>query len=161
MTVQTVPAGYTTVTPWIVSPDTERLLAFAKQAFGAEELSRLQNADGSIAHAEFRIGDAVVMAFDAGTSWPATPAFLRLYVDDCDGVWRRAVDAGAASVTEPTDLFFGDRVGRVRDPLGNVWWIQTRLEEPSAEELQSRAADERYRGGMEYVQRSLDAAMRS
>jgi len=156
-----VPAGYTTVTPWIVSTDTDRLLAFVRQAFGAEELGRLANADGSIAHAEFRIGDAVVMAFDTRPSWPATPAFLRLYVADGDALLAGAVDAGATVVTEMTDLFFGDRVGRIRDPLGNVWWIQTRLEDVDADELQRRATDERYVGAMEYVERSLDAAMRA
>jgi PhnB protein len=93
-----------------------------KHAFEAEELGRMTNPDGSIGHAEFRIGDAIVMAFDAGPSWPETPAFLRLYVEEGDDVFRRALDAGATGVTAMTDLFFGDRVGRVRDPLGNIWW---------------------------------------
>ena len=67
--------------------------------------------------------------------------------------------ATTLGLTEMTDLFFGDRVGRVRDPLGNVWRIETRLEEVSADELQRRAADERYLGAMEYVEHSLDAAI--
>jgi uncharacterized glyoxalase superfamily protein PhnB len=158
--VPTVPTGYTAVTPWVVSKDTARLLEFATQAFDAEEIARLETADGSIAHAEFRIGDAIIMAFDAKPSWPEAPAFLRLYVEDGDETFRRALAAGAAPVTEMTDLFFGDRVGRVRDPLGNVWWIQTRVEELTPEEMQARATDARYAGAMEYVERSLDAAMR-
>jgi PhnB protein len=158
--VQPAPPGYTAVTPWIVSRSTDRLLAFVTEAFGAEELARVPNPDGSIGHAEFRIGDAVVMAFDARPSWPATPAFLRLYVTDGDAVFRRALDAGATPVTEMTNLFFGDRVGRVRDALGNVWWIQARVDELPPEELQRRATEERYRPAMEYVQQSLDAAMR-
>jgi hypothetical protein len=69
------------------------------------------------------------MMFDAEPDWPPTPGFLRLYVADAGGVHRQAVAAGGTSVTEVTHLFFGDRVGRVRDPLGNLWWIQTRIED--------------------------------
>jgi PhnB protein len=153
------PAGYTSVTPWIISRDTAGLLAFAKRAFDAEELARLNAPDGSIVHAELRIGDAVVMAFDTKAWWPETPSFLRLYVGDCDAVCRRALEAGAALVTAPTTLFFGDRVGRVRDPLGNVWWIQTHLEDLTPEEMQRRAGQKEHVEAMTYVQESLDQAM--
>lgn len=149
-----VPDGYTTVTPWIVSHDTPRLLDFVARAFGAEELARIENPDGSIGHAEFRIGDAVVMAFDARPDWPRLPAFLRLYVADADAAFRRALDAGADPVTEPTTLAWGDRVGRVRDPLGNVYWLQARLEELSLEEMQRRAALPEFVEAMAYVQRA-------
>ncbi|MET8976654.1 VOC family protein [Streptomyces sp. NPDC004539] len=147
-----VPQGYTTVTPWIISPDTVRLIAFLKEAFGAEELSCLVGARGAVDHAEVRIGDSVVMAFDAPPGWPPTPGFLRLYVDDADAVHRRAVEAGATSVTEVTHLSFGDRVGRVRDPLGNLYWIHTRVEDVTAEELERRLDDPVFTAAMEYVQ---------
>ena len=65
MAVKPVPGGYTTVTPWIISRDTARLIDYMKEAFGAEELARLTGADGRIEHAEARIGDSVVMMFDA------------------------------------------------------------------------------------------------
>jgi PhnB protein len=155
------PSGYTSVTPWIVSSDTGRLLAFARDAFGAEELARIASADGSISHAELRIGDAIVLAFDSRPGWPETPAFLRVYVEDADAAYRRALAAGAEPVTKPTDLFFGDRVARVRDPLGNVWWLQARLEDVAPDELARRVTDERYLEAMEYVQRSLDEALRT
>jgi PhnB protein len=148
----TVPAGYTTVTPWIISHDTRQLLDFVRRAFNAEELARIENPDGSIGHAEFRIGDAIVMAFDANPEWPRLPAFLRLYVADADAVFQRAIGAGAEAVTEPTTLAFGDRVGRVRDPLGNVYWLQARLEELPFEEMQRRAALPEYEEAMAYVQ---------
>jgi uncharacterized glyoxalase superfamily protein PhnB len=154
-----IPSGYTSVTPWIISRDTAGLLDFVKRAFGATELARMNEADGSIVHAEFKIGDAVVMAFDAKRGWPETPGFLRLFVDDCDGVFRRALDAGAAAVTSPTTLFFGDRVGRVRDPLGNVWWIQTHLEDVPPDEMQRRAGQPEHAEAMKYVQESLARAM--
>jgi PhnB protein len=151
-TVRGVPAGYHTVTPWIISRDTARLPESLKEAFGAEELARVHGEDGTIGHAECRIGDSVVMAFDARDNWPDTPAFLRLYVEDGDAVHRGAVRAGAVSVTEMTDMFWGDRVGRVRDPLGNVWWIQTRIEDLTLEEMDRRAGEPKYIEAMRYVQ---------
>jgi uncharacterized glyoxalase superfamily protein PhnB len=153
------PAGYTSVTPWIPSPDTVKLLDFAKRAFGAEELACLPGTDGSIDHAEFRVGDAVIMAFDTRPSWGPTRAFLRLYVEDCEAVYRRALDAGASSVTRPTDLFFGERVARVRDPHGNIWWIHSRVEDVPPEEMQRRARDKKYVEAMTYLQSSLEKAM--
>ena len=152
MTIKPVPDGYTTVTPWLISRDTARLINYVQQAFGATEISRLTSDEGRVQHAEVRIGDAIVMMFDAAPGWPPTPGFLRLYVDDADQVHRRAVAAGGTSVTEVTHLFFGDRVGRVRDPLGHVWWIQTRVEEVSPEEMQRRLTDPVFAEAMRYVQ---------
>lgn len=150
--VRPVPEGYHTVTSWIISRDTARLLDFAKQAFGAEEMGRVYNEDGSIGHAEFKIGDSVVMGFDAKAEWPDTPCFLRLYVEDCDAVYQQALAAGATSVTEMTTMFWGDRAGRVRDPLGNIWWIQTHIEDVDPEEMQKRAQEKKYIDAMQYMQ---------
>jgi len=147
--IDTVPAGYTTVTPWLITTDTAALLDFVTAAFDAVELARILNEDGTIGHAEARIGDAVVMMFDARR--PA-PAFLRLYVADGDLVFGRALAAGATPVTEMTLLAFGDRVGRVRDPLGNVWWIQQRVEELTFEEMAVRAQQPEFVEAMRYVQ---------
>jgi PhnB protein len=84
-----LPEGYSTVTPWIISTDTAQLLDFVTRAFDAEELGRVVLENGAIGHAEFRIGDSIVMAFDARPEWPDTPAFLRLYVEDGDAVHRQ------------------------------------------------------------------------
>ena len=155
-----IPAGYTAVTPWIISRDTARLLDFVSQAFVAQELARMPGPDGAIVHAEFRVGGAVVMGFDSKPGWPATPGYVRLYVGDCDAAFKRALEAGATPVTEPTSLAFGDRVARVRDPLGNIWWLQCHLEDLTPEEMQRRAELPEYAKGMAYVQSSLDRAMR-
>lgn len=152
--IRPVPEGYTTVTPWLISKDTARLIDFVTAAFGAEEITRVHNEDGGIGHAEVRIGDAVVMMFDGRKEWRDTPGFLRLYVEDGDATYRRALDAGATSVTEMTELFWGDRVGRVQDPLGNVWWIQQRVEELDPEEMERRAGQQKYIDAMRYVQSS-------
>jgi PhnB protein len=150
--IDPVPEGYGTVTPWVISRDTARLIDFVTEAFGATELARVVMEDGTIGHAEVRIGDSVVMMFDARPDWPDTPAFLRLYVEDGDAVFRRALGAGATAVTELTELFWGDRVGRVRDPLGNVWWIQQRVAELTPEEIEQRMTEPRFVEAMDYVQ---------
>ncbi|WP_327714772.1 VOC family protein [Streptomyces sp. NBC_00490] len=152
MTARPIPDGYHTVTPWIISRDTAGLIDYLKAAFDAEEIARVVGDDGRIGHAEVRIGDSIVMPFDAPPHWPPTPAFLRLYVEDADAAHRRAVAAGGTSVTEVTHLFFGDRVGRVRDPLGNLWWLQTRVEDVSTEEMERRLSDPKWAEAMAYVQ---------
>jgi PhnB protein len=151
---QPIPQGYATVTPWVVTNDTRRLLEFIRQAFEAEELGRVEVEGGAIGHAEARIGDSIIMMFDS--PFPvATPALLRLYVEDGDAVFRRAVAAGATVVTRLTELAWGDRVGRIRDPLGNLWWVQERVEEPTPEELAGRFQDPGYTEAMRYLQSTL------
>jgi PhnB protein len=150
--VSAIPEGYHTVTPWIISRDTAGLIEFVKAAFGAEDLGRVYNDDGSIGHAEVRIGDSVVMMFDAKPDWPDTPGLLRLYVEDADATFQRALQAGATAITELTHLFWGDLVGRVRDPLGNLWWIQQRIEEVNPEEMERRISDPTFAEAMAYVQ---------
>lgn len=149
--MKTIPDGYTTVTPWLISTDTARELDFIRDAFGGAELGRMTGEDGRIGHAETRIGDAMVLLFDAPDDWPPTPCFLRLYVDDADETFRRAQDAGAAPVTRPTELFWGDKVGRVRDPLGNLWWLQQRVAELTPEQIEERMTQPEFVAAMEYV----------
>jgi hypothetical protein len=98
-----VPEGYATVTPWIISRDTGKLIDFMSAAFGAVEIARVVDEKGVIGHAEVRIGDSVVMGFDARPDWPDTPAFLRLYVGDCDAVYEQA-PGRRRYVRDPADL---------------------------------------------------------
>ncbi len=160
--MKTVPEGYHSVTPWIIAKGVAELLVFLKNAFGAveKEYSRVTKEDGTIGHVEVEIGDSAVMAFEARADWPDTPAFLRLYVEDGDATWQRALDAGATSVTRMTDLFFGDRVGRLRDPWGNVWWIHQHMEDVDADELAKRMKDAAAMEAMRYVEESLQSAFR-
>ncbi|MEU6880225.1 VOC family protein [Streptomyces sp. NPDC046712] len=153
--VQPIPEGYTSVTPWIIGHDTAGLIDYLERAFGAEDLGRFVMEDGRIGHAELRIGNGRLMAFDSPQGWDATPAFIRLYVEDAEAVHRQAVEAGGTSVTEVTHLFFGDKVGRVRDPFGNLWWIQTHIEDVDEEEMGRRMTDPEFTRAMEYVSGSL------
>ena len=150
--VRPVPEGYHSVTPFIIVRGAAQLLDFVRDAFGAMEIARVRSEDGTLGHAETKIGDSVVMMFDSKADWPETPAFLRLYVEDCDATYQQALKANATSVTEPTNMPWGDRVCRVRDPLGNLWWIMARIENISAEEIEKRWGEKKYIDAMEYVQ---------
>ena len=141
-----MPAGYHTVTPHLVAQDAAAALAFYVRAFGAVERYRLVEPTGKIGHAEITVGDAVVMVCDEypdfGAVSPAayggSPIKLLIYVNDCDAVVGRAVDAGATLLRPVKDQFHGDRSGMVVDPAGFTWTIATRREEVSPEEMQRR-----------------------
>ena len=139
MAVQPIPEGYSTVTPYLIVEGADTLLDFVKRAFGAEQRFRMDRADGTVGHAEVTIGNSVVMLAEAGEEWTAMPGGIHLYVEDCDTTYGRALDAGATSLQEPANQFYGDRSGGVRDPAGNVWWITTHVEDVPPDELERRA----------------------
>ncbi len=140
MAVKPIPEGYHSITPYLVVNGATKLIDFTKQAFEAQEIMRMSGPNNTVAHAEIRIGDSVVMMADAGGEHPARPANLMLYVPNVDEVYRRALRAGAKSEREPTDQFYGDRSAGVSDPAGNHWWIATHVEDVSSEEMARRAA---------------------
>lgn len=154
------PAGYTSVTPWIITRGASDLLAFLADVFGAVELGRVDGPGGLIGHAETRIGDAVVMVVDSREDWPATPTFLRVYVDDVAGAVSRAMAAGATVVTEPTPLLYGDTVARVSDPWGNLWWLHEKTEGVEVTEMIRRMGDSATLEAMTAFEDSLGAEMR-
>jgi PhnB protein len=135
-----IPEGYHTVTPYLTVDDAGKLIEFVKAAFGATVLHAMTNDEGNIRHAEAQIGDSRVMIAQAFGEWKPRPSTLYLYVDDTDETYRRALAAGAKSLMEPANQFYGDRNGGVEDAFGNWWWIATRIEDVSEEELQRRAA---------------------
>jgi PhnB protein len=139
MAVRHIPDGYHTVTPFIVANDTAKLVDFIKQAFGAEELDRMTTPDGTVVHAELRIGDSPIMLGEAQGEWKALPAMLYLYVKDVDATFARALKAGATTVKEVADQFYGDRNGTVKDSWGNVWSIGTHIEDVPPDEMKRRA----------------------
>lgn len=115
--------------------------------------------DNRIGHVEVEIGDAVVMMFDAGPDWPPTPSHLRVYVADVDDATDRAVTAGARVVTKPTELAFGERVARVRDHQGHLWWIHEHFEDVDPADIATRFADPVAQQAMAYVQDSLTSEL--
>src|SRR6476619_3899183 len=141
MAVEPIPKGFHTVTPYLVVIGVARLIDFLKEAFDAKEMHRSTRPDGTVMHAQVRIGDSPVMMGEAWGDFQPKPMALYLYVPDTDAVYRSAIAAGATSIQEPTDAFYGDRNAGVRDLAGNEWWIATRIEDVSPEELERRAAE--------------------
>jgi uncharacterized glyoxalase superfamily protein PhnB len=114
--------GFRTITAGLRVKGAPQLLDFLKQAFGAEEVSLTRSPDGAIVHGEVRIGGSMVELGEAHGRWGPMPAMLLLYVNDVDACYRRAVEAGATSVSEPADQPYGGRVAAVGDAFGNQWW---------------------------------------
>ena len=120
MAVNPVPAGFQTVTPYLTVADARAQIEFLRQAFGATTTETLhQDSDGSIRHAELKIGNSMIMLGQARDQWKPRPAGFYLYVTDCDGTYNRAMQAGAKSLMEPADQFYGDRNAGVEDAAGN------------------------------------------
>jgi PhnB protein len=94
--------------------------------------------DGTVMNAELRIGDSMVMLGEAPKGRKIMTSMLYMYVIDPDSVYERAIKAGGKAIREPADQIYGDRVGAVEDPCGNQWWIATRKENVSDEELRIR-----------------------
>lgn len=157
-----VPEGYHTITPWIIAKGADGLVTFIEKTFGGKEKegSRILNVDGSIGHVEVQLRDSVILLFDHQKGWLETPAFLRVYVENAEEVMKRAKNAGATVVTNVTLLFFGEKVGRIRDPWGNVWWVHERMEELGWQEMEKRMHDPIQIENMRYVQESLDLVLR-
>ena len=138
MTVKPIPDGYHSVIPYLIVHGAAGLIDFLRHAFDATEKERHTWPDGSIMHAEVKIGDSVIMLGEARGEWKPMPASIYLYVNDADATFRKAIKAGAVSVMEPADQFYGDRHGGVKDPCGNLWWVATHIEDVPPEELQRR-----------------------
>jgi PhnB protein len=146
--VRPVPPGYHTVTPYLTVRDGARALDFYTRAFGAAELMRMPGPGGTLMHAEFRIGNSIVMLSDeipgvssckAPTSLGGTTVQLSVYLPDVDAAFKRAVDAGCKVLMPLTDMFWGDRYGKLEDPFGNQWGLATHKEDLTPEEIGRRA----------------------
>ncbi|MDN3581348.1 VOC family protein [Mucilaginibacter flavus] len=163
--IKIIPDNYTSVTPWIISPSSAKLMEFLKAAFDAEEIpnSRIMNAGDAIIHVVVKIGNARIMLFDSRSGWGSTPAFLNLYVDDVELVYQKALALGAKSATEITARYFGEKVCRLLDPFGNLWWINQRIPHidfTKPGELERRTSVPQAVAGIAYIQQSVDEALK-
>jgi PhnB protein len=148
--VSAIPPGMHTVTPHLVLRNTAEAIAFYVKAFGAEEVMRMAGPGGKgIMHAEIKIGDSMVFLAD---EWPGsgctapqslngTTVSLMLYVEDVDGRFKRAVEAGATPLMPPADMFWGDRYCKIADPFGHHWAMATHVEDVSPVEMERRAQE--------------------
>ena len=147
MATKAIPEGYRTATPYLIVKGAAEAIDFYKRAFGATEMLRMADPQGRVGHAEFRIGDSVIMLADEhpamGYRGPralgGSSVSILLYLDDVDTVFERAVKAGAKALRPVADQFYGDRSGTLEDPFGHVWTIATHVEDVPPEELKRRA----------------------
>ena len=146
MTVSTQPARCHAVTPYLSVRGAAAAIEFYRKAFGAHEVFRLPAGGGLVGHAEIRIGDSVILLADEmDGSTQRSPATLagtsvgvRLYVDDVDACFARALAAGAVRLRSVADQFYGDRNGALRDPFGHVWIVSTHVEDLTPEQITAR-----------------------
>lgn len=142
-----IPKGYYAVTPSIVVRGAAEAIEFYKKAFGAKELNRMTEPSGKVMHAEIRIGDSIVMLGDEYPQMGAVSplglngraASLMIYTRDADALFNQALAAGAKVAMPLTDMFWGDRYGRVVDPYGHDWQIATHKEDVTPKEMAKRA----------------------
>jgi len=123
------PANYTTVSPYLIVNGADATIEFLKRVFDAIELRRFPGGSGKLMHAEVRIDDTVIMLADpVPPDWPPIASYVHIYVKDVDATYRKALDAGAASVQEPIKKQDEDKRGGVKDAGGTTWWIATKVE---------------------------------
>jgi len=133
--VKPIPDGYHTVTPYLMVKGAANLIEFLTRAFDAQEMLRMPQPDGTIMHAEVKIGDSIIMLAEANDTHKPGQAAIHLYLPDTDAAYQRALQAGATSLREPVDQSYGDRSAGVQDASGTSWWLATHIEDVSFEEL--------------------------
>jgi PhnB protein len=149
MATQSIPAGYHSVTPYLIVSGAADAIDFYKRAFGASELLRMPRPDGKIGHAELRIGDSTIMLADEAPqmgyrspkSLGGAGVSLLVYVEQVDDVVQRALASGAEELQPVKDQFYGDRSGTLKDPFGHTWTVATHIEDIPPEEMRRRAED--------------------
>lgn len=146
MSVSPVPDGFNTVSAYLIVSNSKEAMAFYAKAFGAEPGLCMDGPGGSTMHAEVKIGNSMVMLTDENPEWGAQSPLtlggcgssLHVYLEDVDSAFQQAVDAGCTVVHPVSDMFWGDRYGKLRDPYGHEWGLATHTEDLSPEEIGER-----------------------
>lgn len=139
-----IPEGYTSVTPYLIFDDAAAAIDFYKKALGAEEKLRLPSPDGNVAHAEIKIGNAIIMLGGpcpqkdnkSAKTLGGSPVAFCIYVADVESAVKKARNAGMTEVKPIEDMFWGDRMGTLKDPFGLEWSIAQHIRDVSPAELQ-------------------------
>ena len=148
--VKPIPDGCHTVTPHLIVRGADKAMDFYKKAFGAKELSRCPGPNGKLMHAEFQIGDSHLymceefpdMGAKSPQAYNGSPVTIHLYVEDVDSFYNKAVAAGATAKMPVSDMFWGDRYGKLNDPFGHNWSVATHKEDLTPQQMEKRMADE-------------------
>ena len=142
--VAAIPAGYHTLTPFLTCRGAARAIDFYKKAFGAKENVRMANPDGSVMHAELKIGNSIFMLGDPmmpNAESPSNATGLFIYSENTDKAFAKAIAAGATAEMPPADMFWGDRYAKLVDPFGHRWSIATHIEDVSPKEMVRRGQE--------------------
>ncbi len=143
--LQPVPEGMNTLTTYLwFNGNCCEAVEFHQKALGAELAGPVVNApDGKgVLHAVLKIGNSHFMMADP---WPgawergpegAASAGFWLYVEDCDAHFNRATSAGCEKIFPLADAFWGDRMGKVKDPYEHCWAFATHQWNYTPEEMQ-------------------------
>jgi PhnB protein len=143
-----IPAGYHTLTSYLIVKGAAKAIDWYKDVFGATEIMRMPAPGGRIGHAELKVGDSVLMVADEDQSMGYTapqagsrsPVGILIYLEDVDSVYKKAKASGATIEQELTDKFYGDRSAGIADPFGHRWYISTHTEDVTPEEMKKRMA---------------------
>ncbi|MGH2762937.1 MAG: VOC family protein [Thermoleophilaceae bacterium] len=147
--VNPIPDGYPRVIPYLIVDGAAAAIDFYNSVLGATERMRMAAPNGKVGHAELEIGDSVIMLADehpeidarGPTSVGGTPVSLHVYVEDADGVFERAIEAGARPVRPVENKFYGDRSGGFEDPFGHRWDVATHVEDVPPDEMSKQATE--------------------
>lgn len=146
--VRPIPEGYHSISPAITCKNASAAIDFYKEAFGATEINRMAGPGGRVMHAELRIGDSVIFVSDEFPGMAAAPtpgstpsSYLFLYTPEVDVVFNRAIAAGAQASMPVSDMFWGDRYGKLTDPFGHSWGVATHVEDVAPDEMMRRSAE--------------------
>lgn len=133
--------GYPVLSSVVVLDDCTGAIDWYKKVLGAKQRLRLDGPGGTVAHCELGFGDAVLMlGSPMPPQFPPKKATLAIYVKNCDAIYKEALSAGARSLQEPTDQFYGDRNARFEDPFGNEWSVMTHVKNVSEKEMKKAMA---------------------
>jgi PhnB protein len=148
--VAPIPKGYRTATPCLIVNGVDAAIEFYSAAFAAEVLTQTKDTTESwTTHVTLKIGNSLVMlqqeSPELGILSPATlgntGAQVHLYVEDMTALWGSALEAGAFSIADPIDTYWGDKSGVLLDPFGHRWSLASRIERVSVEESKKRAVE--------------------
>lgn len=140
-----IPEGWSSLQSYITVKNASEAIEFYKKTFQTEEINRMPGENGTVLHAELKIGNSFLMLSDEFPEWgnksPQTlggsSTNLCLYVKDCDSVLQKAEESGAKITMAAHDAFWGDRCGNIEDPFGHKWSIMTHKQVLTAEETQA------------------------
>lgn len=136
--VNYIPDGYHSITPFIATDSPDEVIEFLKNAFRGEVVYTMKSDDGIIRHATVKVGDSLIMISHGTDLYEPMPLMLHLFVEDVDETYNLALRAGATSLEEPHNEFYGERRSAVKDKWNNRWWVATHSEDLSEAEMKKR-----------------------